>query len=166
MRIHTIITHLILSALITTSINAYASDWQISRIIKNQVFLIPIDSIRDTGIASKSAKIVAINRDRICVIEYYQAHTGLTKPKSVDPYGNLMLTSTSPWDLASYSIEVDCDTNQYRYIEPVKYFYNGEFIKDDSPISEGDGWMSSKKKAPIFMKATLHTIPTFQNMQI
>ena len=145
MRIHTILTHLTLFASITTTISAYAGDWQISRIghNNNMVYLISNDSIKDTGIGSKSAKIVAINRDQTRKIEYRQDDTGLTKPKIVDMYGNVALTATSPWDLASYSIEVDCDTNQYRYIELIRYYYNNELIKSDGYIAD---WKSSREE--------------------
>lgn len=149
MRIHTILTYLILSTSITATINVYASDWQISYIAgnKDEVFLIPNNSIKDTGIGSKSAKIVAINRSRTNEIKYYQDATGLTKPKDVDFNGIPTLTSSSPWDLASYSIEVDCDTNQYRYIDSPNYYYNGEFIKTDGAILN---WQTASESDDIY----------------
>ena len=72
MKIHTVISHLTISTLVIAAANVYAGDWQISCIAEgnNLVYLIPKDSLKDTGIGSKSAEIIAINRDRTDTIEY------------------------------------------------------------------------------------------------
>lgn len=74
MQTHIILTNLTLSVLITTTINAYAGGWQISCITQggNSVYLIPKDSIKDTGIGTKSAEIITINRDRTDTIGYHK----------------------------------------------------------------------------------------------
>ena len=128
MQTHTILTNLTLSVLITTTINAYAGDWQISCTTQgdNSVYLIPNESIKDTGIGTKSAEIIAINRDRTDTIEYYKK---IDTTKIKNPlYSTETFPTKTPWDLKVEHLEVDCDTKQYHSTTDDSYYYNGNFL--------------------------------------
>lgn len=139
MRVRTIITHLTLSTLTIATINAYAGGWQISCITQggNSVYLIPKDSIKDTGIGTKSAEIITINRDRTDTIGY---HKNLETPQKTTK-NNLFadieftdaVTEISSWDLKVSYLEVDCDIKQSRFLDKESYYYNGEFITHKYP---------------------------------
>ena len=128
-----------ISLLFISIVNAHASDWQISCIAEggNSVYLIPKDSIKDTGIGTKSAEIITINRDRIDTIEYYKNLETPKKPQNNELFSDTeftrTVTETSSWDLKVSYLEVDCDIKQSRFSDKESYYYNGKFITHKYP---------------------------------
>lgn len=118
-----------ISLLFISIVNTHASDWQITAIAQghNQVYLVPKDSIQNTGIGTKSGKIIVINRDKENSISYYPQLRGKSSFSAKDLISNPTPTKT-PWDLKCFSIEIDCDSQQYHYTDDDSYYYNGVFI--------------------------------------
>lgn len=124
-----------ISLLFISIVNAHASDWQISCITQggNSVYLIPKDSIKDTGIGTKSAEIITINRDRTDTIEYYKNLETPKKLQNNELFPDEGVTETSPWDFKISYLEVDCDIKQSRFLDKESYYYNGKFITHKYP---------------------------------